>query len=212
VVEMWSCIFKRLHSKILSGRLTHEPNNKQFAQKQEEIFFCNHLHHVYSPDHVPHEQEEGIFSSGAKRYITHHNVGISVQELDAFLQTPEAALQTAQQKLGELILVVQILNSCMIPKQEKKEGRKRSGQGHLSHSCDEVGTPEEEEDVVELQADQVLVVNSFSSVEGKKALGVRALIFHGTGGEVLSRDTGYIEMPGHSYLKRCVTLNSIIIC
>lgn len=35
---------------------------------------------------------------------THHDVGISVQELDAFFQTPEAALQTAQQELGKFIL------------------------------------------------------------------------------------------------------------
>lgn len=35
---------------------------------------------------------------------THHDVGISVQELDAFFQTPEAALQTAQQEPGKLIL------------------------------------------------------------------------------------------------------------
>lgn len=35
---------------------------------------------------------------------THHDVGISVQELDAFFQTPEAALQTAQQEPGKFIL------------------------------------------------------------------------------------------------------------
>lgn len=34
---------------------------------------------------------------------TYHNVGVSVEELDEFLQTPEAALQTAQQELGTLI-------------------------------------------------------------------------------------------------------------
>ena len=60
-------------------------------------------------------------------------------------------------------------------------------QGHLSQSRDKVGTPEEEEDVVELQADQVFVVNGLSTVEGKKALRVRALLFHGTGCEVLKK-------------------------
>lgn len=61
----------------------------------------------------------------------------------------------------------------------------RPCQGHLPQSCDKVGTPEEEEDIVELQANQVFVVNGLSTVEGKKALGVRALCFHGTGGVVL---------------------------
>lgn len=67
------------------------------------------------------------------------------------------------------------------------------GQRHLSQSDDEVSAPEEEEDVVELQGDQVLVVNRFSSVERKEALGVRALRFHRTGRVVLSTETGWME-------------------
>lgn len=39
-----------------------------------------------------------------KKTKTHHNVGISIQELDTFLQTPETALETAQQEPGKLIL------------------------------------------------------------------------------------------------------------
>uniref|UniRef100_A0A3Q3LZW6 Uncharacterized protein n=1 Tax=Mastacembelus armatus TaxID=205130 RepID=A0A3Q3LZW6_9TELE len=62
-------------------------------------------------------------------------------------------------------------------------GGEGPGQGHLSQSRDEVGTPEEEEDVVELQADQVFVVNCLSSVKGKQALGVGALRLHRTGRE-----------------------------
>lgn len=43
-------------------------------------------------------------SKGMRKKNTHHNVGISIQELDTFLQTPETALQTAQQESGKLIL------------------------------------------------------------------------------------------------------------
>lgn len=62
------------------------------------------------------------------------------------------------------------------------------GQGHLTQSRDEVGTPEKQEDIVELQANEVFVVNGFSTVEGKKALRIRTLLFHGTGGVVLSKN------------------------
>lgn len=67
------------------------------------------------------------------------------------------------------------------------------GQGHLSQGRDEVGAPEEEEDVVELQADQVFVVGGLSAVEGEKALRVGALRFFDTGGVVLGIDAGYGE-------------------
>uniref|UniRef100_A0A8D2ZKJ9 Uncharacterized protein n=1 Tax=Scophthalmus maximus TaxID=52904 RepID=A0A8D2ZKJ9_SCOMX len=197
-------------------------NNFNLCKKRIFYILCKcFVYHLPSPDHVSHEEEEGISGGGNH---THHNVGISVEELDAFLQTPEAALQTAQQELGELVLVVQILQqnpddlnygqnegaerqtSCVIPttRQRKPAGRKHwegghvaglvegpvvrgesPGQRHLSQSDDEVSAPEEEEDVVELQGDQVLVVNRFSSVERKEALGVRALRFHRTGPEGL---------------------------
>ena len=71
-------------------------------------------------------------------------------------------------------------------------GGEGAGQGHLPQGRDEVGAPEEEEDVVELQADQVLVVNCLSAVEGKKALGVRTLTSLHTGRVVLSTETKII--------------------
>ena len=45
-----------------------------------------------------------------------------------------------------------------------------SGEGHLSQRRHEVSAPEEEEDVVELQPDQVLVVRRLSTVESEQAL------------------------------------------
>uniref|UniRef100_A0A8C7F7C2 Uncharacterized protein n=1 Tax=Oncorhynchus kisutch TaxID=8019 RepID=A0A8C7F7C2_ONCKI len=162
-----------------------------------------------------HKEEEGIFGRRAEVLYTNHNVGISVDELDEFLQAPEAALET---------LVVDVLQqnpddlddgederakrqgTCVIPEQGKDgEGRhvvrldqgpvvggKGPSQGHLTQRCHKVGTPEEQEDVVELQANQVLVVDSLSTVEGKQTLGVWALRLHTGGAEVLE-ETGREE-------------------
>jgi len=56
-------------------------------------------------------------------------------------------------------------------------------QGHLTQGRHEVGAPEEQEDVVELEHDQVLVVDALAAVERKQALGVRTL----------GRDVGRVE-------------------
>uniref|UniRef100_A0AAY5KJ95 Uncharacterized protein n=1 Tax=Esox lucius TaxID=8010 RepID=A0AAY5KJ95_ESOLU len=66
-------------------------------------------------------------------------------------------------------------------------GREGPGQGHLSQRRHEVGAPEEQEDVVELQHDEVLVVAGLPAVEGKQALGVRRM---GGGGERLTEREG----------------------
>uniref|UniRef100_A0A3B5BF09 Uncharacterized protein n=1 Tax=Stegastes partitus TaxID=144197 RepID=A0A3B5BF09_9TELE len=178
---MWSALRTRKKST-----LTHKPDDEQFAQEQEEI--CHFIQDT-----------------------THHDVGVSVQELDAFLQTPEAALQTAQQELCKLVLerhtfqlVVQILQQnpddlndgedegaerqspCVIPgtRLNSPQGGKHRPGGHVIR-LDEgpvvrgegpVGAPEEEEDVVELEADQVLVVNGLAAVEGLWAVDERRVL------------------------------------
>lgn len=105
VVEMGSSILKGFNSarEEEEGKDPHKPDYKQFPQKQKEI--C-HFVQDSNPDHISHKEEEGISSWGAKVFAIncHHNVGISVQKLDEFLQTPEAALKTAQQEPGTLIL------------------------------------------------------------------------------------------------------------
>lgn len=79
VVEMGSRILKGLHSprEEEEGKDSHKPNNEQFSQKQEEI--CHFVQDSH-PDHVPHEEEEGISGRGAEVFAIncHHDVGISV--------------------------------------------------------------------------------------------------------------------------------------
>uniref|UniRef100_A0AAY4DQT1 Uncharacterized protein n=1 Tax=Denticeps clupeoides TaxID=299321 RepID=A0AAY4DQT1_9TELE len=123
-------------------------------------------------------------------------------EFDEFLQAPEAAFETAQQKLCKLVLgSFQILqqNSDHLDygqDQGSKSqrsckdgtggyvfrfvkspvvGSKCSCQCHLSKCGHKVCTPEKQEDVVELQPYQVLVVGSLPTIEGKQAHGVRTL-------------------------------------
>uniref|UniRef100_A0A3B3HBU4 Uncharacterized protein n=1 Tax=Oryzias latipes TaxID=8090 RepID=A0A3B3HBU4_ORYLA len=156
--------------------LTYKPNDQQFTQKQEKI--C-HFIQDGNPEMLK-EQKEGIFGSRAEVFHPHHNVGVSVQELYDLLQTPEAALQAAQQELCKLILgswrfVVQILQQnpdelndgedegakrqspCHKPerspqRRKHREGRNvvRLGKGPVVRGKGSIGTPEEEEDVVEL--------------------------------------------------------------
>uniref|UniRef100_A0A8C3GA98 Uncharacterized protein n=1 Tax=Cyclopterus lumpus TaxID=8103 RepID=A0A8C3GA98_CYCLU len=170
------------------------------------ILFCIGSVSGSVPTNPDNEIEKGVFGRGAEVFAvdqtTHHDVRIPVYELDAFLQTPEAAFHAAHLQQHQTFQLVgsERQSSRMIPKTRSPQGRKDwegghivrlddgpvvrgkgPGQGHLSQSRDKVGAPEEEEDVVELQADQVFVVGGLSAVEGKKALGVGALHFLGTG-------------------------------
>uniref|UniRef100_A0A3B4YFI3 Uncharacterized protein n=1 Tax=Seriola lalandi dorsalis TaxID=1841481 RepID=A0A3B4YFI3_SERLL len=151
------------------SRLTHKPNDEQFAQKQEEI--CHFI------------QDEGISEAALQTLV--------VQILQ---QNPDD-LNYGEDEGAER------QTSGMIPETRHERSRhviwldkgpvvrsKGPGQSHLSQTDDKVGTPEKEEDVVELQADQVFVVNRLSSVEGEKALGVGALRLHWTAREVLNQE------------------------
>uniref|UniRef100_A0AAY4DCL4 Uncharacterized protein n=1 Tax=Denticeps clupeoides TaxID=299321 RepID=A0AAY4DCL4_9TELE len=119
--------------------LTHNANNKKFAQKQEEV-------------------------SHFKSSSTHHDVGIPVYELDALLQAPEATLQTLL-----IQVLKDDPDDLHNGKNERAEGQRASvvpdspkGRTYrkgwdviwflegpvCSHKVD---TPEEQEEVVELK-------------------------------------------------------------
>uniref|UniRef100_A0A668AFH9 Uncharacterized protein n=1 Tax=Myripristis murdjan TaxID=586833 RepID=A0A668AFH9_9TELE len=187
VVETGSCTLKGFHSPR--------------EEKESKDSWCEEICHLVQ-DSYPVREEEGISERTKVQQPTHHNVGISVEELDEFLQTPEANEIQRRTEIFELSKTKtssKRQSSCVIPNTERDNGcredwegwhvirldkgpvvgGKSPCQGHLSQSRDKIGTPEEEEDVVELQTDQVLVVNSFSTVEGC---------------EVLNTDIDYIEI------------------
>uniref|UniRef100_A0A8D3DWM0 Uncharacterized protein n=1 Tax=Scophthalmus maximus TaxID=52904 RepID=A0A8D3DWM0_SCOMX len=122
---------------------------------------------------------------------THHDVGISVQELDALLQAPEAALHAILQNDPDNLNHRQdegaeSQGAGVVPAQEESETR-GPRQSDLAQGRHKVGAPEEQEDVVELEQDEVLVVDALTSVEGKQALCIWTL-GRGVGGvEQLSR-------------------------
>uniref|UniRef100_A0A3B3D6J8 Uncharacterized protein n=1 Tax=Oryzias melastigma TaxID=30732 RepID=A0A3B3D6J8_ORYME len=153
------------------------------------------------PDHVPHEQEKGVPSRRAEvlPIDAHHDVGVPVQELDAFLQTPEAALHAAQQEFSKLVLSTwkTILQNDPDDLDQRQDQRAKSqgarvvptqedrGEDGVSRDVarllegpvgrDEVGAPEEQEEVVELEHDPVPVIDGLAAIEGKQALSVRTL-------------------------------------
>uniref|UniRef100_A0A8B9QZ58 Uncharacterized protein n=1 Tax=Anas platyrhynchos TaxID=8839 RepID=A0A8B9QZ58_ANAPL len=83
--------------------LTNTAHDEEFAEEEEEI--GDFILRRTSPDDVPHQQEEGVPGGGAEVGAVntpYHDVGVSVEELDKFFQAPEAALQAAEEELGEL--------------------------------------------------------------------------------------------------------------
>uniref|UniRef100_A0A0E9XMI4 Uncharacterized protein n=1 Tax=Anguilla anguilla TaxID=7936 RepID=A0A0E9XMI4_ANGAN len=82
---------------------SHNPNNQKLAKKQQKV--CNFVQNRH-PKEVPHQEEKGIPGRRAEVFPINrdHDVGVSVQELDEFFQTPEATLQTGQHKLCTLVL------------------------------------------------------------------------------------------------------------
>uniref|UniRef100_A0A8C1MA74 Uncharacterized protein n=1 Tax=Cyprinus carpio TaxID=7962 RepID=A0A8C1MA74_CYPCA len=70
---------------------------------------------VVSPYDVPHEQRESILSGHTERGLVYHDVSVPVDELDEFLQTPEAAFEAAHDEAERssltFELVVQILQN-----------------------------------------------------------------------------------------------------
>uniref|UniRef100_A0A8B9LVK4 Uncharacterized protein n=1 Tax=Astyanax mexicanus TaxID=7994 RepID=A0A8B9LVK4_ASTMX len=143
---------------------------------------------MLSPENVPHQEKEGVFSRCAEVFTSqcYHDVGVSVEESDTFLQTPKAALQTAQEEPAKTVFNRTLLTFQLLGADGERRdiirffqspvvGGEGTGQGHLTKCSYEVHTPEEQEQVIELKNDKVLVVVSFSTVERKQTLGIRAL-------------------------------------
>uniref|UniRef100_A0A8C6ZNU9 Uncharacterized protein n=1 Tax=Nothoprocta perdicaria TaxID=30464 RepID=A0A8C6ZNU9_NOTPE len=111
VVEGWGCVLDQLDS------LGEEEEAWDWESRKRLLSCSLESGGQDSPDDVAHEQEEGVPGGRAEVGAcvgSYHDVCVSVEELDEFLQAPEAALETAQEELGDLVVctfqpVVQIL-------------------------------------------------------------------------------------------------------
>uniref|UniRef100_A0A8C3MYM1 Uncharacterized protein n=1 Tax=Geospiza parvula TaxID=87175 RepID=A0A8C3MYM1_GEOPR len=162
-----------------------------------------------SPDDVPHQQEERVPGRGAevgavdgdlgrKNRTEERETGLTFQPVVQVLQDDPDDLDDGQDQRAEG------QRAGVVPRDgpagEEREGRHVVGllegpvvggegarQRHLAQRDDEVGEPEEHEDVEELQHDEVLVVGGLAAVEGEEALGIGAQLGDVAGVEGLER-------------------------
>uniref|UniRef100_A0A674CQZ0 Uncharacterized protein n=1 Tax=Salmo trutta TaxID=8032 RepID=A0A674CQZ0_SALTR len=210
---------------VFNSHKSHSSHGLQFTQSSihtVHTVFNSHSSHCLQFTQFTRPSIHTVFNS--------HSV--SVEELDKFLQAPEAALQAAEQELGKAILehhltfqlLVQVLQQNPDDlNQRQDEGAE--GQGALSLlpegsakllegpvvGCEgPISTPEEEEHVVELEHDEVFMVVGLASVEGKQALGVRALGRDVGGVERLRKERGNLcDISTSAGIKGVVHLYSI---
>uniref|UniRef100_A0A3P9A5Y0 Uncharacterized protein n=1 Tax=Esox lucius TaxID=8010 RepID=A0A3P9A5Y0_ESOLU len=198
--------------------LHHFSYTYHFSQEEQKV--CHLIQHSHPT--------EGRRSSEAQRKtITHRGrerqayrdryTGVPVHELNEMFQTPEAAFQTADEKTGKSVPVVQILQNnperlyysqdqrtkcqrtCVEPRIYTNPFNTRQhrtwgyilGQGALSQGDGEVHQPEEHQQVAQLQHEDVAVVEALATVESKGALGARADLCDVGLTERLGRGTGY---------------------
>uniref|UniRef100_A0A3Q3W0R0 Uncharacterized protein n=1 Tax=Mola mola TaxID=94237 RepID=A0A3Q3W0R0_MOLML len=186
VVQRWSSVLHRF-----------DPSREE--EEGEDPCTDKNTVNEIPPDDVPHEEEKCISSRGAETFSVDC---IPVQELDTFLQTPEAALHAVIfLNLLTFQLVIQVLQNdpdhldqrqderakrqgarVVSGQQEEAQANREDGEGGNVLGLfegpvggHEVGAPEEEEHVVELKQDEVIVVEGLPAVEGKQALGIGAL-------------------------------------
>uniref|UniRef100_A0A672Y3X8 Uncharacterized protein n=1 Tax=Sphaeramia orbicularis TaxID=375764 RepID=A0A672Y3X8_9TELE len=187
IVERWSGILHGFNPP-------REEEEREDPCTETRINMCLEI----APDNVTHEKEEGISTDPHSSFFsqqlypttkTHHDVGVPVQEFDAFLQTPEATLHAAQQEFNQ---GAKSQGACVVPEQ-KEEGKeancgrqklfplflhnvlKRVGLLHLPQGGHKVGAPEEEENVVKLEQDEVFVIEGLTAIKGKQAFSIRTL-------------------------------------
>uniref|UniRef100_A0A674GWR2 Uncharacterized protein n=1 Tax=Taeniopygia guttata TaxID=59729 RepID=A0A674GWR2_TAEGU len=166
-----------------------------------------------SPDDVPHQQEERVPGRGAEVGAVDGDLGPApltspfpshpgtFQPVVQVLQGDPDDLDDGQHQRAEG------QRAGVVPTDgraaeggEEREGRhvvgllegpvvggEGAGQRHLAQRDDEVGEPEEHEDVEELQHDEVLVIGGLAAVERKEALGVGAQLGDVAGVEGLER-------------------------
>uniref|UniRef100_A0A3B3S1R1 Uncharacterized protein n=1 Tax=Paramormyrops kingsleyae TaxID=1676925 RepID=A0A3B3S1R1_9TELE len=210
IVEMWHHIVSSLYLPGEEEERKYPWRKKKKKMQQQHLTVIDCIWEAFVSGTLMHLLEGNKITSKAH---------ISVEELDELLQAPEATLQALvvqvlQQnpdhlddgqdqgtegkrasvvpegcsaqgcEYGECRHVIRLLEGPIV-------GGKGTSQGHLTQCRHEVGTPEEEEEVVELKHDQIFVVRTLAPVKGKQALGAGTRGFDQRSAEVLfGKETG----------------------
>uniref|UniRef100_A0A8C5CIH5 Uncharacterized protein n=1 Tax=Gadus morhua TaxID=8049 RepID=A0A8C5CIH5_GADMO len=144
------------------------------------------------PDDVPHEEEEGVLQTGLHLSSTFQLVvEVLQQDPDDLHQGQD---QRAERQGARVEPAARGEDGVGGDVFGLLEGPVVRGEGpcqrHLPQRRHEVGAPEEEEEVVELQHDQVLVVERLAAVEREAALGVQGASREVVGAEGLWGEGG----------------------
>uniref|UniRef100_A0A667ZW15 Uncharacterized protein n=1 Tax=Myripristis murdjan TaxID=586833 RepID=A0A667ZW15_9TELE len=188
VVERWSCLLY-----CFDPSREEEERADSCVQKQNVKVSNNsyiNTDHRCPPDNVPHEEEEGISTLQAREQEFGKLVLVSCcltfQLVIQILQNDPDDLDQRQDQRAKG------QGACVVssPTQGGEDGVGRDivwllegpvirGKGpcqsDLAQCSHKVGAPEEEEDIVELEQDEVFVVEGLATVEGKQALCIRTL-------------------------------------
>uniref|UniRef100_A0A8C6NNN4 Uncharacterized protein n=1 Tax=Nothobranchius furzeri TaxID=105023 RepID=A0A8C6NNN4_NOTFU len=139
---------------VVEGRRSVLHGSDSPGEEEERENSCREMKSIFidlnTPNDVPHEEEERVSSRSAETFPIDGDL-VPVQELDAFLQTPEAALQTGTSVMCSSDGWIFHHGGCNDPddlNQRQDQRAKGQGAGVVPKPNKSYGSPERGEDGV----------------------------------------------------------------